>query len=95
MKKLISLLMALLLVLTGVLALAEATGDEGETPAVTASSEENAETAQDDANEVTEAPAERSLIGDGLLVTIIGLAGVFLVLILFFLMIKLMGKMLK
>ena len=83
MKKLISLLMALLLVMTGVAALAET---EGET--VIGGADEATSIV------VTET-VENSLLMDGLLVTVIGLAGVFLVLILFFLMIKLMGKMLK
>ena len=38
---------------------------------------------------------EGSLVMDGLLVTVIGLAGVFFVLILFFLIIKLMQKLLR
>ena len=83
MKKLISLLMALLLVMTGVAALAATAG----------------ETVIGSADEVTSIvvteTVENSLLMDGLLVTVIGLAGVFLVLILFFLMSKLMGKMLK
>ena len=83
MKKLISLLMALLLALTGVVALAET---EGET--IIGGADEATSIV------VTET-VENTLITDGLLVTFIGLAGVFLVLILFFLMIKLMGKMLK
>ena len=81
MKKLISLLMALLLVLCGVAALAET---EGETIIGGA----------DEATAIVVAQ-DYSLLGQGLLVTVIGLAGVFLVLILFFLMIKFMGKMLK
>ena len=36
-----------------------------------------------------------SLLSKGLIVTVLGLGGVFLVLILFFLMIKIMGKLLK
>ncbi len=51
------------------------------------------------AEEVTEAAtadlASMSLLSKGLLVTAGGLGGVFLVLILFFLMIKVMGKLLK
>lgn len=39
--------------------------------------------------------AEMSLMSKGLVVTVGGLGGVFLVLILFFLMIKIMGKLLK
>lgn len=70
MKKLISLLMALMMLLGCVSALAEEVAAEA--PA-----------------------AEGSLIMDGLLVTVVGLAGVFLVLILFFLTIKMMHKMLK
>ena len=42
-----------------------------------------------------EAAQEATLFQKGLIVTAGGLGGVFLVLILFFLMIKLMGKMLK
>ena len=83
MKKLTSLLMALLLVLTGVAALAETEGEAVIGGADAATSIVVTET------------VKNSLLMDGLLVTIIGLAGVFLVLILFFLMIKLMGKMLK
>ena len=77
MKKLISLLMALLMMLGCCAALAE-----------------DVSGGADEATEIV-VTAENSLLIDGLLVTIIGLAGVFLVLILFFLMIKIMGKMLK
>ncbi len=49
------------------------------------------------AEEATEAAelADMSLMSKGLIVTVGGLGGVFLVLILFFLMIKIMGKLLK
>ena len=77
MKKLISLLMALMMMLGCCAALAE-----------------DVIGGADEATEIV-VTAQNSLLTDGLLVTIIGLAGVFLVLILFFLMIKLMGKMLK
>lgn len=39
--------------------------------------------------------AATSLMAKGLIVTVCGLCGVFLVLLLFFLMIKIMGKLLK
>lgn len=42
-----------------------------------------------------EAPVEMSLFAKGMIVTVVGLAGVFLVLVLFFLTIKMMQKMLK
>lgn len=49
------------------------------------------------AEEATEsaALADMSLLSKGMIVTVGGLGGVFLVLILFFLMIKIMGKLLK
>ena len=47
------------------------------------------------AEEVAETAAEASLLEKGLIVTAGGLGGVFLVLILFFLMIKVMHKLLK
>ena len=47
------------------------------------------------AEEVTTTTTEMSLLGKGLIVTAGGLGGVFLVLILFFLMIKVMHKLLK
>ena len=90
MKKLISLLMILLLALTGVFALAEEPTDAPETPVETVETVETTETA--DGAEPTKEP---SLIAKGLTVTGFGLAGVFLVLILFFLTIKVMGKLLK
>ena len=77
MKKLISLLMALMMVLGCVAALAE-----------------DVIGGADEATEIV-VTAESNLIMDGLLVTVVGLAGVFLVLILFFLTIKMMHKMLK
>ena len=87
MKKLISLLMILLLALTGVFALAEEPTDAPETPVETVETTESADGA--------EPTKEPSLIAKGLTVTGFGLAGVFLVLILFFLTIKVMGKLLK
>lgn len=77
MKKLISLLMALMMMLGCVSALAE-----------------DVIGGADEATEIV-VTAENSLLMDGLLVTVVGLAGVFLVLILFFLTIKMMHKMLK
>ena len=77
MKKLISLLMALMMVLGCAAALAE-----------------DVIGGADEATEIV-VTAESNLIMDGLLVTVVGLAGVFLVLILFFLTIKMMHKMLK
>ena len=47
------------------------------------------------AEEVAETAVEASLLEKGLIVTAGGLGGVFLVLILFFLMIKVMHKLLK
>jgi len=47
------------------------------------------------AEEAAETAAEASLLQKGLIVTAGGLGGVFLVLILFFLMIKVMHKLLK
>jgi len=78
MKKLISLLMAMLMLLGCTAALAE-----------------DVIGGADEATNMVVAAEESNLLVDGLLVTTIGLAGVFLVLILFFLMIKIMGKMLK
>ena len=125
MKKLISILMLLLLVMTSACAFAEGDAPEATTtPAVeaTAAPEVTAEplTAEEQIaqlnatveeltarlDELTGESKEElatyganynpdSLITDGLLVTVIGLLGVFLVLILFFLTIKMMQKILK
>ena len=125
MKKLISLLMMLLLVMTCAFALAEdnAGAEPTATPVpadVAAETAEPAEPTEEDEiaklqaeietlkarlDELTDEDEELAtygtnyhpdnLIVDGLLVTVVGLAGVFLVLILFFLTIKFMHKMLK
>ena len=102
MKKLMSLLMALLLVFVGVAALAE-TEDDASANDTEAAQTETADTTAETIIGGADGPTAilvdegdaPSLFSQGLLVTVIGLAGVFLVLILFFLMIKLMGKMLK
>ena len=96
MKKLISLLMILLLALTGMAALAEEPANTPEVPTVTESDATTELVATTEPGNTTAPEArEPSLIAKGLTVTGFGLAGVFLVLILFFLMIKIMGKMLK
>lgn len=101
MKKLISLLMVLLMVLTSVVALAEATEDAtAQTPEIGTEGTDNEAPAEDgtatEAEENGESDlATQPLMTKGLIVTAGGLCGVFLVLILFFLMIKIMGKMLK
>lgn len=91
MKKLISLLMVLLMVLTSVVALAEATEDAAAPIPEIGTEVTDTEGAESGASDLAAQP----LMTKGLIVTAGGLAGVFLVLILFFLMIKLMGKMLK
>ena len=122
MKKLISLLMMFLLVMTCAFALAEdnAGAEPTATPVSAEVAAEPAEPTEEDEIEKLQAEIETlkarldeltdegeelatygtnyhpdNLIVDGLLVTVVGLAGVFLVLILFFLTIKFMHKMLK
>lgn len=123
MKKLISLLMMFLLVMTCAFALAEDNGaaEPTATPVPAETLTESVEPAAEDEvaqlratveeltarlDELTGEDEEElatygsnyqpdSLLVDGLLVTVVGLAGVFLVLILFFLTIKMMHKMLK
>lgn len=101
MKKLISLLMVLLMVFTGVIALAETTEDApAQTPEVGAEVTDNEAPAEDGAANTAEENGDselsaQPLMTKGLIVTAGGLCGVFLVLILFFLMIKIMGKFMK
>lgn len=99
MKKLISILL-MLMVLISCIALAEETDVTPEAPVtqstdVPAEDESTAPEAEDTevASKIDWSNVSR--MNKGLIVTAGGLGGVFLVLILFFLMIKVMGKLLK
>ena len=103
MKKLISILL-MLMVLISCIALAEETDVTPEAPVtqstdVPAEDESTAPETAPEAEDTEEASkidwSNVSRMNKGLIVTAGGLGGVFLVLILFFLMIKVMGKLLK
>lgn len=110
MKKLISILLMLMMLL-GCVALAENTDDENLVPGADETVENNQEQAptaeeptlpdaegeptDDDEAASANSWKDKPLSTKGLIVTAGGLAGTFLVLILFFLAIKLMGKVLK
>lgn len=106
MKKLISILLMLMMLL-GCVALAENADDENLVPNTNETVENTLEQAPSteesvpqDAEDDSDAASanswkDKSLSTKGLIVTAGGLAGTFLVLILFFLAIKLMGKVLN
>ena len=115
MKKLISILLRLMVLISGI-AMAESTDAPAaptaaatETPAdeiFAAPTEDETAVTEDDTTETDPEAGETkeeskidwsqvSRMNKGLIITAGGLGGVFLVLILFFLMIKVMGKLLK
>lgn len=116
MKKLISILLMLMVLISGVAMAEEPTAEPSATPVVDATTEpaadataeptadataEPAADATAEPTEVTEETEQKvdwsqvSMLNKGLIVTAGGLTGTFLVLILFFLGIKLMQKVLK
>ena len=91
MKKLISILLMLMMLVCGVAMAEETDPATTEAPAVVATEDTTDVEATEEKIDWTQV----SMLNKGLIVTAGGLAGTFLVLILFFLTIKLMQKVLK